>query len=123
MSDENEVNKLIEGETIEGHLIKPWTICDLKQLSPVFEQIYLGVLQRGVDWKEWQKDFAKIVFAALPSAPEIIVITLKMSMEDVHKIPAGVDVKLLSGIIRVNLTYLKNSLIPTMMEMIQIVHN
>lgn len=104
------VDVLCEEIQVGEYLIRPWSIFDLKKLLPVFSLVYAELKEKNVDLSNWQKDFANILPIIIPILPDILAITLKKSIEDVEKIPAGQDMQIIFAIVKANMAYLKNSL-------------
>ena len=104
------VDVLCEEVQVGEYTIRPWSIFDLKKLLPVFSLLYADLKAKNIDLSNWQKDFMNILPIIVPVLPDILAITLKKSIEDVEKIPAGQDMQIIFAIVKANMAYLKNSL-------------
>lgn len=111
----NELKKLVGGEEVCGFTIRPWGIKALAELTPVFEQVYIGMKRRGVSIKNFREKIDGLVFSIMPFAPQILSTSLGMTVEKVdEKITPDKIVPIITAIIRLNLDYLKNLSAPVM---------
>jgi hypothetical protein len=106
----NQVDVLCEEVNVGDYTIRPWSIFDLKKLLPVFSLVYAELKTKNIDLANWQKDLPGILPVLIPVLPDVLAITLKKPIEEIEKIPAGMDMKILFAIVQANMTYLKNSL-------------
>lgn len=103
---------LLNEVEVAGRKIRPWSIVDLSKLSPVFERIFISLKLRGVTLETSMESIDKIIFSVLPEAPAILSATLKVSVDEIEKIPNDEAMEIIIVIIRINTAYLKNWFAP-----------
>ena len=112
---------LLDGETVAGFNVRPWTISKCAALTPVFEKIAAEMKRRKLSFRDFftvTKDGEKekvevlnldqLLFALLPLVPEIISKTLDITQEEVDTIPQDAVLTITVTIVKQNMDYLKN---------------
>jgi hypothetical protein len=111
MADEikNEMEVVAEQPVeIAGYKILPWGIQQISRLSPAMKRIYMRMQEDEITLTDMAKDLPKLVFAILPESTMILRETLKITDEEVDKIPQDQLLNMIATIINANTTYLKN---------------
>jgi hypothetical protein len=114
---------LLDGETVAGILVKPWTLTKCAALSPVFERIAVDLRKRNLAFKDFFAEgkvinIEQLYFTIMPFMPEILKITLDT---DVDKINQTAIIQFIVTMVRQNIEYLKNlfALITTMAQQVK----
>ena len=114
---------LLDGETVAGILVKPWTLTKCAALSPLFERIAVDLRKRNLAFKDFFAEgkvinIEQLYFAIMPFMPEILKITLDT---DVDKINQTAIIQFIVVMVRQNIEYLKNlfALITTMAQQVK----
>jgi hypothetical protein len=93
---------------IAGYKILPWGIRQISQLSPAMGRIYMRMKEQEIKFESVAQDMPKLIFCIMPEAADILRVTLKISDEEVEKIPQEHLMDMIAFIINANLPYLKN---------------
>jgi hypothetical protein len=114
---------LLDGETVAGVLVKPWTLTKCAALSPVFEKIANDLKKRHLSFKDFFAEgkvinIEQLYFIIMPFMPEVLKITLDT---DVDKLDQSTVLQFIVAIVRQNIEYLKNlfALIATMAQQLK----
>jgi hypothetical protein len=123
---------LLDGEKVEGFLIKPWTLSKCAEVSPILEKIYLELKKRKLTFRDFVhvtkneegKDKIEVInldqlyFSITPFTPAVIALTLGITAEEVDKIKPDSMFPIIICILRQNIGYIKNS-VALMTSMVQ----
>lgn len=114
MSDLQKVtNQEVE---ISGHKIKAWGLVKISKLSPAIDRIICRLKDQGATWEKYKEDIDNGTFTTcdkalsciMPDAPEILSVSMGISIDEVDKLPQEEITFIIMTIIGQNITYIKN---------------
>lgn len=108
---------LFDEEEVSGFKVHPWRMIECVKITPVIEKIQAELKARKLTLKDFfVKNGEKIeainidqlIFAILPSMPDIFKITLDKTEEEISKIGQEDMLRIMGVVIRQNAGYIKN---------------
>jgi hypothetical protein len=108
---ENEIEKLLEEQEILGYKVKPWTLGQVAELSPVFEQIVRKAESNKMSLLNLfdEENLQKGILLIAQFIPDILACSLKIKKQEVENFDIVKSTIILVKIISLNAEYLKNS--------------
>lgn len=82
--------------------IKPFTLEELKKLSHPLERLTTSLKKAGITFDNWMKKKALFIGFIIKEAPEILSIASGIHVEDIAKLPAGIQLEIANKMISVN---------------------
>ena len=124
-TDSQVLTSLLAEENLDGYTIKPWTIKQLLQVTPILKEIGEKLAEVGVTWEtlsdmlasQGVAGLAGLVDIILPHLPTFLAVSLRISLEEAGEIDLGLSLVLVVKVLSLNIEHLKNSLSLVMGEM------
>lgn len=99
---------LFPGKEIEGYIVKPWTLKQVRLLSPVFVDLFAIAKKEGATPENFMQIIEELLPALLPNAHKIISVSLGVSEDEADELSFGKASILTISILAENVEYLKN---------------
>jgi len=125
ITDSQVLTSLLAEENLDGYTIKPWTIKQLLQVTPILKDIGEKLAEVGVTLEtlsdmvvsQGVAGLAGVVDIILPHLPTFLSASLRISLEEAGEIDLGLSLVLVVKVLSLNIEHLKNSLSLVMREM------
>lgn len=110
MSEEKKSSSdvLIDEFDVAGYKLHKWTLGDLSRLTPCFQIIGMKLKENGVTLDNFKDKIVDIIPCITDQLPELVAISTRTSVDDARKIDIDTAIILVMGIVKQNLSYLKN---------------
>jgi len=102
------VNTLVPDQEIGGHVIRPWTLAQVIELTDDIEDTAKTLVKAGLSMDKFQKDPMSLVKVIAPRLPRYIGVTLGIPEDEAGSLPVGDATLIALTIVRQNLNHLKN---------------
>jgi len=124
-TDSQVLTSLLAEENLDGYTIKPWTIKQLLQVTPILKDVGEKLAEVGVTLEtlsdmvvsQGVAGLAGLVDIILPHLPTFLSASLRISLEEAGEIDLGLSLVLVVKVLSLNIEHLKNSLSLVMGEM------
>ena len=124
-TDSQVLTSLLAEENLDGYTIKPWTIKQLLQVTPILKDVGEKLAEVGVTLEtlsdmvvsQGVAGLAGLVDIILPHLPTFLAASLRISLEEAGEIDLGLSLVLVVKVLSLNIEHLKNSLSLVMREM------
>ncbi|MBW1992660.1 MAG: hypothetical protein JRI59_11250 [Deltaproteobacteria bacterium] len=108
---------LLTEEKLEGYSVKPWTIKQLMQVTPILKGLGEKLKGMGVTLDNFSdllaeqglQGLAGLVDLILPQLPEFLSISLRIPKEEAEEMDLGLALALAVRVLALNIEHLKNS--------------
>ena len=125
VTDSQVLTSLLAEENLDGYTIKPWTIKQLLQVTPILKDIGEKLAEVGVTLEtlsdmvvsQGVAGLAGLVDIILPHLPTFLSASLRISLEEAGELDLGLSLVLVVKVLPLNIEHLKNSLSLVMGEM------
>jgi hypothetical protein len=117
ITDSQVLTSLLAEENLDGYTVKPWTIKQLLQVTPILKDLAGKLKDRGVSLdnfgdtvaSEGVQGLAGLVDLILPRLPEFLAASLRISREEAEEMDLGLALNLAVKVLALNVEHLKNS--------------
>jgi hypothetical protein len=117
ITDSQVLTSLLTEETLDGYTIKPWTIKQLLQVTPILKDLAQKLGDLGVTLDNFGdtvasqgvQGLAGLVDLILPQIPEFLAASLRISREEAEEMDLGLALNLAVKVLALNVEHLKNS--------------
>jgi hypothetical protein len=117
VTDSQVLASLLTEEKVAGYTVKPWTIKQLLQVTPILKVLAEELKRMGVTVENFADvvadqgltGIAGLLNLILPQLPEFLAVSLRVSREEAEDIDVGLALQLAVKVLGVNLEHLKNS--------------
>jgi hypothetical protein len=110
---ESDETVLFPEQEIEGYKVRPWSLGAVVALAPSIREVIAVCRKEGITEENYeqqvQEKIADILLQTVQHVPKIIATTLAIPEEEIVGMPFPKSAKILIGILKQNVTYIKNS--------------
>lgn len=99
---------LIDEFEVAGYKLHKWTLGDLTKLTPCLQSIGARLRDSGINLDNFKDKIVEMLPCFTSELPEIVSISTGVSIEEARKIELDTAIILALGIVKQNLSYLKN---------------
>jgi hypothetical protein len=117
VTDSQVLTSLLSEENLDGYAIKPWTIKQLLQVTPILKDLAQKMGDLGVTLDNFGdtvtsqgvQGLAGLIDLILPQIPEFLAVSLRLSQEEAEEMDLGLALNLAVKVLALNVEHLKNS--------------
>ena len=117
ITDSQVLTSLLAEEKLDGYTVKPWTIKQLLQVTPILKDLAQKLGDKGVTLDNFGdmvasqgvQGLADLVDLILPQIPEFLAASLRISREEAEEMDLGLALNLAVKVLALNVEHLKNS--------------
>jgi len=117
ITDSQVLTSLLAEDVLEGYTIKPWTIKQLLQVTPILKDLAKKLGEMGITLDNFGdmvasqgvQGLAGLIDLILPRLPEFLAISLRVPKEEAEEMDLGLALRLAVKVLALNVEHLKNS--------------
>jgi hypothetical protein len=117
ITDSQVLTSLLAEDVLEGYTVKPWTIKQLLQVTPILKDLAKKLGEMGITLDNFGdmvasqgvQGLAGLIDLILPRLPEFLAISLRVSREEAEEMDLGLALRLAVKVLALNVEHLKNS--------------
>jgi hypothetical protein len=117
ITDSQVLTSLLAEDVLEGYTVKPWTIKQLLQVTPILKDLAkkLGEMSITVDnfgdivASQGVQGWVWLIDLILPRLPEFLAISLRIPKAETEEMDLGLALHLAVKVLATNVEHLKNS--------------
>jgi hypothetical protein len=117
ITDSQVLTSLLAEDVLEGYTVKPWTIKQLLQATPILKDLAKKLGEMGITLDNFGdmvasqgvQGLAGLIDLILPRLPEFLAISLRVPKEEAEEMDLGLALRLAVKVLALNVEHLKNS--------------
>jgi hypothetical protein len=117
ITDSQVLTSLLAEDVLEGYTVKPWTIKQLLQVTPILKDLAKKLGEMGITLDNFGdmvasqgvQGLAGLIDLILPRLPEFLAISLRVPKEEAEEMDLGLALRLAVKVLALNVEHLKNS--------------
>lgn len=117
VTDSQVLTSLLAEESLNGYTVKPWTIKQLLQVTPILKDLAAKLGDMGVTLdnlgetvaSQGVQALAGLIDLILPQLPEFLAASLRIPREEAEELDLGLALNLAVKVLALNVEHLKNS--------------
>lgn len=117
VTDSQVLTSLLAEESLNGYTVKPWTIKQLLQVTPILKDLAGKLGDMGVSLDNLRETVASqgvqalagLIDLILPQLPEFLAASLRIPREEAEELDLGLALNLAVKVLALNVEHLKNS--------------
>ena len=117
INDAQVLGSLLTEETLQGYQIKPWTVKQLLQVTPILKEIAAKLQEMGVTVERFADlvtehgiaGVAGLVDIILPHLPRFLAVSFRMTEDETGELDLALALALAVRVLIANIEHLKNS--------------
>ncbi|MBM4286897.1 MAG: hypothetical protein FJ135_01895 [Deltaproteobacteria bacterium] len=116
VTDSQVLTSLLAEEDLEGYTVKPWTVKQLIQVTPVLKDLAEKLGEMGITLDNWDavasqglQGLAGLIEMILPHLPQFLAASLRLPLTEAEELDLGLALKLAVRVLALNVDHLKNS--------------